>query len=96
MQKFLNLFLSGAVSGAIYALIASGMSLTYATTGIFNLGFGGVAFTSAFMYFELHSGLNWPVLPAALVTLVVVGPLLGWALDRLSSGASAGPTTPPS
>jgi ABC-type branched-subunit amino acid transport system ATPase component/branched-subunit amino acid ABC-type transport system permease component len=86
MQKFLNLFLSGAVSGAIYALIASGMTLTYATTGIFNLGFGGVAFTSAFMYFELHSGLNWPVLPAALVTLVVVGPLLGWALDRLILG----------
>lgn len=86
MEKFLNLVLSGAVSGALYALIASGLSLTYATTGIFNLGFGGVAFTSAFLYFELHSGLGWPVLPAAAVTLVVVGPLLGWALDRLILG----------
>ena len=86
MEKFLNLVLSGAVSGALYALIASGLSLTYATTGIFNLGFGGVAFTSAFMYFELHSGLGWPVLPAAVVTLVVVGPLLGWGLDRLILG----------
>jgi ABC-type branched-subunit amino acid transport system ATPase component/branched-subunit amino acid ABC-type transport system permease component len=86
MDKFLNLVLSGAVSGAIYALIASALSLTYATTGIFNLGFGGVAFTSAFVYYELHTGLNWPVLPAALLTLVVVGPLLGWALDRLVFG----------
>jgi ABC-type branched-subunit amino acid transport system ATPase component/branched-subunit amino acid ABC-type transport system permease component len=86
MEKFLNLVLSGAVSGAIYALIASGLSLTYATTGIFNLGFGGVAFGSAFLYYELHSGLNWPVLPAAVLTLVVAGPLLGWALDRLIFG----------
>jgi ABC-type branched-subunit amino acid transport system ATPase component/branched-subunit amino acid ABC-type transport system permease component len=86
MDKFGNLVLSGAVSGAIYALIASGLSLTYATTGIFNLGFGGVAFTSAFAYYELHSGLNWPVWAAALVTLVAVGPLLGWVLDRLILG----------
>jgi ABC-type branched-subunit amino acid transport system ATPase component/branched-subunit amino acid ABC-type transport system permease component len=86
LDKFGNLFISGAVSGAIYALIASGLSLTYATTGIFNLGFGGVAFAAAFLYYELHSGLNWPVLPAALVTLVVAGPLLGWVLDRYIFG----------
>jgi len=86
LDKFGNLVLSGAVSGAIYALIASGLSLTYATTGIFNLGFGGVAFTSAFLYYELHSGLNWPAAPAAVLTLIVVGPLLGWVLDRLIFG----------
>jgi ABC-type branched-subunit amino acid transport system ATPase component/branched-subunit amino acid ABC-type transport system permease component len=83
MDKFGNLVLSGAVSGAIYALIASALSLTYATTGIFNLGFGGVAFASAFVYYELHSGLGWPVLPAVVLTLVVAGPPLGWVLDRL-------------
>jgi ABC-type branched-subunit amino acid transport system ATPase component/branched-subunit amino acid ABC-type transport system permease component len=89
MDKFLNLVVSGAVSGAIYALIASGLALTYATTGIFNLGFGGVAFTSAFMYYELHSGLNWPVAPAAILTLAVTGPLLGWVLNRLVFGRLA-------
>jgi ABC-type branched-subunit amino acid transport system ATPase component/branched-subunit amino acid ABC-type transport system permease component len=86
VDKFGNLFVSGAVSGALYALIASGLSLTYATTGIFNLGFGGVAFTSAFMYYELHTGLNWPAAPAAVLTLAVTGPLLGWVLDRLIFG----------
>jgi ABC-type branched-subunit amino acid transport system ATPase component/branched-subunit amino acid ABC-type transport system permease component len=86
MDKFLNLFVSGAVSGAIYSLIASGLALTYATTGIFNLSFGGVAFTSAFAYFELHIGLHWPVVPAALVTLVVVGPILGWLLNKIIFG----------
>jgi ABC-type branched-subunit amino acid transport system ATPase component/branched-subunit amino acid ABC-type transport system permease component len=86
LDKFANLVVSGAVSGAIYALIASGLSLTYATTGIFNLGFGGVAFASAYLYFELHSGLGWPALPAAALTLAVAGPLLGWTLDRLILG----------
>jgi ABC-type branched-subunit amino acid transport system ATPase component/branched-subunit amino acid ABC-type transport system permease component len=86
VDKLGNLFLSGAVSGAIYALIASGLSLTYATTGIFNLGFGGVAFTSAFVYYELHSGLAWPTWAAVVVTLLTVGPLLGWVLDRLILG----------
>jgi ABC-type branched-subunit amino acid transport system ATPase component/branched-subunit amino acid ABC-type transport system permease component len=86
MDKFSNLFLSGAVSGAIYSLIASGLVLTYATTGIFNLGFGGVAFTAAFVYYELHAGLHWPVVPAALVTLVAIGPLLGWLLNRIIFG----------
>ncbi|HEY3713415.1 MAG TPA: ATP-binding cassette domain-containing protein [Jatrophihabitantaceae bacterium] len=86
MDKFLNLLVSGAVSGAIYSLIASGLALTYATTGIFNLGFGGIAFTSAFVYFELHVGLHWGIVPAAVVTLVVVGPVLGWVLNKLILG----------
>ncbi len=83
MDKFLNLLISGAVSGAIYSLIASGLALTYATTNIFNLGFGGVAFAAAFVYYELNTGLGWPVVWAALVTLVGVGPVLGWALNKL-------------
>ena len=83
MEKFLNLFVSGAVTGAIYSLIAAGLALTYSTTGIFNLGFGAIAFTSAFLYFELHSGLGWPIVPSAVVVIGVFAPLLGLVLDRL-------------
>jgi len=36
MDQFLSLLLSGLVSGALYSLIASGLTLTYAATGIFN------------------------------------------------------------
>jgi ABC-type branched-subunit amino acid transport system ATPase component/branched-subunit amino acid ABC-type transport system permease component len=94
MDKFLTLLISGAVSGAIYSLIASGLALTYATTGIFNLGFGGVAFTAAFSYYELNTGLGWPAAWAALVTLLVVGPLLGWALNKLIFGRLTRATEP--
>src|SRR5262249_28770376 len=83
MEKFLNLTLSGAVTGALYSLVAAGLVLTYTSTGIFNLGYGAVAFTSAFLYYELHTGLGWPIVPAALVTILVFAPLLGLVLDRL-------------
>ena len=83
MEKFLNLFVSGAVTGAIYSLVAAGLALTYSTTGIFNLGYGAIAFTSAFLYYELHSGLGWPIVPAAIITIGVFAPLLGLVLDKL-------------
>ncbi len=83
MEKFLNLFVSGAVTGAIYSLIAAGLALTYSSTGIFFLGYGAVAFTAAFVYFELHSGLNWPIVPSAVITIGVFAPLLGLVLDKL-------------
>ena len=83
MEKFASLLIVGLISGGIYALLGSGIALTYQSTGIFNLGYGAIAFVAAYLYFELHSGLGWPIAPAAIVTLIVAGPLLGLALDRL-------------
>ena len=81
MEKFLSLCLSGLVTGAIYSLIAAGLTLSYSATGIFNFSYGAVAFCSAFVYYELHSGLHWPIVPAALVTIGVFAPLLGILLN---------------
>jgi ABC-type branched-subunit amino acid transport system ATPase component/branched-subunit amino acid ABC-type transport system permease component len=83
MEKFVSLLIVGLISGGIYALLGSGIALTYQSTGIFNLGYGAIAFVAAYLYFELHSGLQWPIVPAAIVTLLVAGPVLGLALDRL-------------
>jgi ABC-type branched-subunit amino acid transport system ATPase component/branched-subunit amino acid ABC-type transport system permease component len=82
MSKFLSLLVTGIVSGAIYSMLAAGLTLTYTTTGIFNLGYGAVAFTCAFIYFELQNGLHWPNVWAAIVVIVVFAPLLGLVLDR--------------
>jgi ABC-type branched-subunit amino acid transport system ATPase component/branched-subunit amino acid ABC-type transport system permease component len=81
VEKFLSLCLSGLVTGAIYSLIAAGLTLSYSATGIFNFSYGAVAFCSAFVYYELHSGLHWPIVPAALVTIGVFAPLLGLFLN---------------
>jgi ABC-type branched-subunit amino acid transport system ATPase component/branched-subunit amino acid ABC-type transport system permease component len=82
VSKFINLLVTGIVSGAIYSMLAAGLALTYSSTGIFNLGYGAVAFTSAFIFFELQNGLHWPVIWAAVVAVLVFAPLLGLVLDR--------------
>jgi ABC-type branched-subunit amino acid transport system ATPase component/branched-subunit amino acid ABC-type transport system permease component len=88
MEKFLNLVISGAVSGAIYSVMASGLVLTYQSSGIFNFAHGAVAFATAYLYFQLHTatadgGLGWPIIPSAIVAILVFAPLLGLLLDRI-------------
>jgi ABC-type branched-subunit amino acid transport system ATPase component/branched-subunit amino acid ABC-type transport system permease component len=81
MTEFLQLAIAGAATGAIYSLIASGLVLSYTSTGIFNLAYGAIAFVCALLYYELNTGLGWPIVPAFLFVLVVFCPLLGLLLD---------------
>lgn len=88
MTQFLSLLLAGAISGGLYAIIASGLVLTYQASGVFNLGHGAIAFVTALVYFQLHQpvaagGLGLPILPAATIAIVVVAPLLGVVLDAV-------------
>ena len=83
MDKFLNLFASGAVSGGIYAVMAAGVVLTYQTSGIFNFAHGAVAFVTAYFFFQLNTGLGVPVWLAAAISVLIFAPLLGLALDRI-------------
>jgi branched-subunit amino acid ABC-type transport system permease component len=82
VSKFVNLLMAGVISGAIYSMLAAGLALTFSTTGIMNLGYGAVAFTCAYLYFELQNGLHWHIALAALTTVAVFAPLLGLTLDR--------------
>src|SRR4051794_15709715 len=83
MDKFLALLISGGVSGAIYSLIAAGLVLTYSTSGVFNFAHGAVAFATALVYYEVHTGLHWPIVPAAIISIVVFAPGLGLLLDAV-------------
>jgi ABC-type branched-subunit amino acid transport system ATPase component/branched-subunit amino acid ABC-type transport system permease component len=82
MQQLLNLTITGAVSGAIFSLIACSLVLSYSASGIFNLSFGAIAYLSAFLYFELTAGLHWPVGIAGPFVILIVAPLFGWGLNR--------------
>ena len=55
MEKFLSLTVSGAVTGAIFSLVAAGLVLSYTATGIFNFSYGAVAFASAFIFYQLNT-----------------------------------------
>ncbi|MEC4570523.1 ABC transporter permease subunit [Streptomyces virginiae] len=83
MGDLLVLILSGLVSGALYALLATGLVLSYSASGLFNFAHGATAYLCALTFYELHSGLGWPAVPAALLVVFVLAPGLGWGLDRL-------------
>ncbi|MFJ3924696.1 ATP-binding cassette domain-containing protein [Streptomyces sp. NPDC090022] len=83
MGDLLVFVLSGLVSGALYALLATGLVLSYSASGLFNFAHGATAYVCALTFYELHSGLGWPAVPAALLVVCVLAPGLGWALDRL-------------
>jgi branched-chain amino acid transport system permease protein len=80
---FIQFTLIGIAVGAVYAVSAAGLVLTYTTTGVFNFAHGAVGMFAAYLYFQLkvESGLPTPV--AMLIVIGVVGPLVGLALERV-------------
>ena len=73
----------GLFNGAIYALAAMGVVLTYKTSGIFNFAYGAVAMFCGFTFWQFRDGWglsSWIALP---LVLLVVAPLIGIALERL-------------
>ncbi|MEU7033217.1 ATP-binding cassette domain-containing protein [Streptomyces sp. NPDC046237] len=90
MGDLLGFVLSGLVSGALYALLATGLVLSYSASGLFNFAHGATAYLCALAFYELHSGFGWPAVPTALLLVFVVAPALGWGLDRLMFRKLAG------
>ena len=83
MEQFFGFALPGVPYGCTYALVAICLVLTYQATGVFNFAFGAQAFASAFIFTYLTQYHNWSGFEAFLVSVVVMGPVMGWAFDRL-------------
>ena len=83
MEEFLGFALIGVPFGCTFALVAICLVLTYQATGVFNFAFGAQAFASGYVFTYLTQIHNWPGFEAFLVSVVVMGPLMGWAFDRL-------------
>ena len=83
MEQFLGFALPGVPYGCTYALVAVCLVLTYQATGVFNFAFGAQAFASAFIFTWLTQYKGWSGFEAFLLSVVVMGPVVGWAFDRL-------------
>jgi branched-chain amino acid transport system permease protein len=81
MNEFIVFTISGLASAGIYAITASGLTLTYATTGIFNWAHGAVGMLAAFAYWQMREGWGWPPAVSIVVCLFVLAPLLGLAME---------------
>lgn len=81
MDDLIRTILTGAIAGGIYSLIAVGLVVTYSVSGIFDLGYGGIAFSAALVFYELNTGLGWDRFLAAAVVVLIICPVLGLLLN---------------
>src|SRR5450631_2018454 len=79
----MNLLINGLITGAVFAIAASGLVVTYSTSGIFNFAHGALGMFCAYVYWEVRVNHGWPAPLALGFVLLVVGPLLGAALYRV-------------
>ncbi|HEV3226481.1 MAG TPA: ABC transporter permease [Acidimicrobiales bacterium] len=73
----------GIAEGCLFAIAASGLVLTYATTGVFNFAHGAVGMVSAYVFYSLTIQHGVPVPLGVLLVLVVFAPLVGLATERV-------------
>jgi branched-chain amino acid transport system permease protein len=83
MDQFLAYTVVGLTTAAIYAVIGSGLVVTYTTTGVFNFAHGAAGMLAAFAYWQLTIGWGWPVPVALAVVLLVLAPAFGAAAERV-------------
>jgi branched-chain amino acid transport system permease protein len=81
MHEFIIFTIGGLATASIYAITASGLTLTYATTGIFNWSHGAIGMLAAFAYWQLHVGWGWNTLLSMAICLLVLAPALGVILE---------------
>lgn len=82
-SSFLQFSLIGISAGCILGIAASGLVLTYTTTGVFNFAHGAVGMLSAFVYYELNVEMDVPTPLALLIVLGVLAPLVGLVMERI-------------
>lgn len=88
MSPILPFIVLGIASGSVYGLAGVGLVLTYKTSGIFNFAHGALATVAAYVFYALHvqEGLPWGL--AALLSTLVLGPLLGIGFESFANGLS--------
>ena len=80
MTTFLTFTVLALVLGAVYAIAASGLVLTYTTSGVFNFAHGAQAMIGAFAYYQLNTEYGLPAPVALLLVLAVLAPVMGLLL----------------
>jgi branched-chain amino acid transport system permease protein len=81
IQLIIGQLLNGAIVGALYGIVALGITLTFGITGIVNFALGAFMMLGAYFtwYGYEQTGLPYPL--AVVVAVLLVG-ALGFAVDR--------------
>ena len=82
MNEFIAFTIVGIVIGATYAVAASGLVVTYATSGVFNIAHGAIGMVMAFVYWQFRVAWHWPAPLALAIVILVIAPLFGAIVER--------------
>ena len=83
MNEFISFLVVGVVTGSIYAVTASGLVVTYKSTGVFNFAHGAVGMLMAYLYWQLWQGWGWNPVLSLVIVLVVLAPLFALLVERV-------------
>ncbi|MGW3668820.1 ABC transporter permease subunit [Streptomyces sp. NPDC005141] len=77
-----DLTLAGLSVGSAAALTGIGLIVTYRATGVLNFAHGAIAMVCAYLLRQFTVEWGWPLALGASVTLLLVAPAIGMALER--------------
>jgi branched-chain amino acid transport system permease protein len=83
LNDFVTFTVIGVVLGSTYAIAASGLVLTYATSNVFNFAHGAVGMVMTFLYWELYVHQGWPLWLVLPLILFVLAPAFGLLMELL-------------
>jgi len=78
-----QLVFSGLALGSMYALVALGYNITYATSRTVNFAQGQSVMVGAVVAYALYVGAGWPFVPSVLATLLALA-ALGVLVERVA------------
>lgn len=71
------------ISSAVYALLATGLTLTFGTLEFVNLAHGDMAMVGAYIFFTAYSVQHLPLFIALVITTLAMA-LLGYLIERFT------------
>jgi branched-chain amino acid transport system permease protein len=75
--------IAGITFGSVYAVAATGLVVTYTTSGIFNFAQGAIGMFMAYVFWGLHTAWGLQTMVALLLTVFVAAPLMGAVIERV-------------
>lgn len=82
-MNWVNALVSGVLVGGLYAMFATGLSLTFGVMRIVNLAHGDFAVAAAFLSSTIVLASGWDPL-VTLVVLIPAGFVVGWGLQKVA------------
>jgi branched-chain amino acid transport system permease protein len=76
-----QLIVVALITSSLYAVIASGLTLTFGVLEFIHFGYGEMAMAGAFAFYAAFIQWGWPI-PAALLFAVIIVTLLGIFIEK--------------